>query len=312
MKVAGVTLSNPDRVLYPEEGLTKLDLARYYAAVAPRMLPHVAGRPLALLRCPQGRAKPCFYQKHWTGTLPPGVETVPIREAKGSLGKYTLVRTATGLVSLVQHGVLEVHLWGSRADRLEAPDRIVFDVDPGPGVTWKRVREAAGLLRALFATLGLSSWLKTTGGKGLHVVLPIARRSSWEEVSAFARAVAQRLAREDPGSFLASASKAARRGRIFVDWLRNTRGATAIAPWSTRARPGAPVSVPLAWEELDRLKGGDQFGLAQAQALAQGRRRDPWAALSGARQRLTPAMTAALEGPNPRSSRRRAASALPR
>lgn len=259
------------------------------------MLPHVAGRPLSLVRCPRGRQQACFYQKHWTGTPPHGVRIVPVREARGGVRDYTTVHTAAGLVSFVQHGVLEFHVWGARADRLEAPDRLVFDVDPGPGVAWSRVRAAAGLLRELFAGLGLESWLKTTGGKGLHVVLPIERRSSWAEASAFARAVASRIAREDPGGFLATAGKAAREGRIFLDWLRNARGATAIAPWSTRARDGAPVAVPLAWEELGRLKSADQYQLRDIPALLERRQSDPWAGLLEARQRLSPRLTAALE-----------------
>lgn len=295
MIVAGIPLSNPDRVLYPEQDLTKQDLARYYEAISPWMLPHVAGRPFSLVRCPAGRQKACFYQKHWAGRLPAAVKTVDIEEGKGGVREYTVIYEAAGLVSLVQHGVLEFHLWGARADDVEAPDRIVFDVDPAPGIAWSRVREAAKLLRGLLGSLGLESWIKTTGGKGLHVVVPIERRSSWEEVSGFARAVAYRMARDDPSRYLATASKAAREGRIFIDWLRNTRGATAIAPWSTRARERAPVSVPIAWEELDRLKTADQFLLKGVLAVARRRKRDPWASLLTARQRLTRALTTALE-----------------
>jgi bifunctional non-homologous end joining protein LigD len=295
VRVAGVELSNPDRVLYPEQGLTKQDLARYYEAISPWMLPHVAGRPFSLVRCPGGRQKACFYQKHWGGRLPPAVQTVDIEEGKGGVRGYTVIYEAAGLVSLVQHGVLEFHLWGARADQVEAPDRIVFDVDPAPDVSWGRVREAAKLLRGVLGALGLESWIKTTGGKGLHVVVPIERRSSWQEVAGFARAVAYRIAQDDPASYLATASKAARKGRIFIDWLRNTRGATSIAPWSTRAREGAPISLPIAWEELDRLKGGDQFLLKGALALAKSRKRDPWASLLKARQRLTRVLTTALE-----------------
>jgi len=295
MNVAGVELSHADRVLYPEQGLTKLDLARYYEAIAPWMLPHVAGRPFSLVRCPEGRQKACFYQKHWSGTLPRGVETVDIREGKGTVRAYTVIHDVTGLVGLVQHGVLEFHLWGARADRLETPDRVIFDVDPAPEVDWQRVRGAARLLREVLDTLGLESWVKTSGGKGLHVVLPIERRSSWEEVAAFARALAYRVAREAPDQYLATASKAARKGKIFIDWLRNTRGATAIAPWSTRAREGAPISVPLDWNELDRLKSGAQYDVKQGPALARRRKPDPWDSLLKSKQRLTRSLTAALE-----------------
>lgn len=295
MTVAGVALSHADRVVYPAQGLTKLDLARYYEAIAPWMLPHVVGRPFSLVRCPDGLKQSCFYQKHWSGTLPRGVETVDIREGKGTVRAYTVIHDVTGLVSLVQHGVLEFHLWGARADRLEAPDRVSFDVDPAPGVGWQRVRDAARLLRDVLASLGLESWVKTSGGKGLHVVLPIERRSSWADVAAFARALAYRLAREAPDLYLATASKSARQGKIFIDWLRNTRGATAIAPWSTRAREGAPLSVPFEWEELDRVKSGAHYHLKDGLALARRRTRDPWDSLLKSRQRLTRSLTAALE-----------------
>jgi bifunctional non-homologous end joining protein LigD len=295
MIVAGIELSNPGRLLYPEQGLTKEDLAKYYEAIAPWMLPHVAGRPFSLLRCPAGRQRTCFYQKHWTSYLPKAVKTVAIREADGEQRPYTVIDDAAGLVSLIQNGVLEFHLWGSRADQVEAPDRIVFDLDPAPGVVWARVQEATRMLGELLRALGLESWIKTTGGKGMHVVIPIARRSSWEEVTAFARAVGHRMAREAPERYLAKASKAERKGKIFIDWLRNTRGATAIAPWSTRAREGAPVSTPISWDELGRLKRGNQYNVESALALARRRKRDPWTDLLKSKQRLTRAMTAALE-----------------
>ncbi len=282
--VAGVRLSHPERVLYPEQGLTKMDLARYYEAAAARMLPHMARRPFSLVRCPEGQAGSCFYQKHWSGPLPPGVRTVTIRETRGAVREYTWVKDARGLVGLVQHGVLEFHVWGSRADRVDRPDRIVFDLDPAPGVAWGRVREAARELRERLAHSGLDTWIKVTGGKGLHVVAPIERRVSWREVSAFARALAYRMSADSPDRFLAQAGKAERAGRIFVDWLRNTRGATWIAPWSTRARAGAPVSVPFPWDELGRIRSGHQFGIRQA--LARARRSDPWAGMLETRQRL--------------------------
>jgi bifunctional non-homologous end joining protein LigD len=290
MQVAGISLSNAGRVLYPEQGLTKLDLAAYYEAISPWMLPHVAGRPLSLVRCPGGRAKACFYQKHWSGHLPEALGTVDIKEGSGSTGVYSVVRDAAGLVSLVQFGVLEVHTWGARADQVESPDRIIFDLDPAPGVSWAKVRAGAERLRDLLSEVGLESWLKTTGGKGLHVALPIARRSSWAEVSAFARAVAERLVADQPERYLSKASKAARAGKIFVDWLRNTRGATAIAPWSTRAREGAPVSAPISWKDLATLKSGDQYTVENAPALVERLKRDPWGEMVRSKQRVTAAM----------------------
>jgi bifunctional non-homologous end joining protein LigD len=295
MNVAGIVLSNADRVLYPDRGLTKLDLAHYYEAIAPLMLPHVADRPLSLVRCPEGIGKACFFQKHWARTLPDAVDTVDIRESGGAKKPYTVVHEAAGLVSLVQHGILEFHLWGARADNVEAPDRIVFDLDPAPDVPWKRVREGARRVRALLEEAGLESWTKTTGGKGIHITVPIARRPAWEDVSRFARALAYYLERTEPTRYLAKASKTARKGKIFVDWLRNTRGATWVAPWSTRARPEAPVSVPVSWEELDRLKGGDQFHVADVPGLIAKRKQDPWSGMLASKQRLTRAMTTRFE-----------------
>jgi bifunctional non-homologous end joining protein LigD len=296
MQVAGIGLSNADRVLYPGQGLTKLDLAAYYEAIAPWMLPHVAGRPLSLVRCPGGRAKACFYQKHWSGRLPEALGTVDIKEGSGATGVYGVVRDAAGLVSLVQHGVLEVHIWGARADRVESPDRISFDLDPAPGVSWARVRAGAERLRDLLDEVGLESWLKTTGGKGLHVVLPVARRSSWAEVSAFARAVAERLVAEEPERYLSKASKSARAGKIFVDWLRNTRGATVIAPWSTRARDGAPVSAPIPWNDLAALQSAEQFSVENVPALVARLKKDPWAEMLRSKQRLTGPMVNRISG----------------
>jgi bifunctional non-homologous end joining protein LigD len=199
-------------------------------------------------------------------------------------------------VSLVQFGVLEVHIWGARADQVESPDRIIFDLDPAPGVSWATVRAGAERLRDLLGEVGLESWLKTTGGKGLHVALPIARRSSWAEVSAFARGVAERMAADQPESYLSKASKAARAGKIFVDWLRNTRGATAIAPWSTRAREGAPVSAPIPWKDLAALKSADQYTVENTHTLVERLKKDPWEGMTRSRQRLTGAMVKKISG----------------
>src|SRR6185295_18388600 len=193
----------------------------------------------------------------------------------------------------VQHGILEMHVWGAKADNVDLPDRITFDLDPGPKVTWVKVRAAASAIRGLLHDRGLESWLKTSGGKGLHVVVPIERRASWEEVGKFARAVAERLASEDPAGFVSKMAKASRQGRIFIDWLRNARGASAVAAWSTRARPGAPISMPWPWSRIDDLESGDQFTVA---TVLDGRlpRTDPWAGLLKARQRLGATLTRAL------------------
>lgn len=289
--LAGVTISNPTRVVYPEPGLTKRDVAAFINKVAPLMLPHVAGRPLTFVRCPEGITDECFFQKHWTGTLPSTLDTVMVTQSDETR-PYVVVHDAAGLVTLVQWGILEVHLWGARADSLERPDRITFDLDPGEGVTWADMRTGATAVRTVLEAVGLTSWLKTTGGKGLHVVVPIERRSAWVDVSTFARAVAERLSGEAPSRFVSVAAKAQRPGRIFIDWMRNTRGATSVAPWSARARPGAGVSVPVAWSQLGRVTAGDHWTIP---SIMKGRLpADAWREMDGARQRLTKQMIAAM------------------
>ena len=290
--VAGVTISHPDRVVYPEAGITKAELARHFERIAPLLLPHAGGRPLALVRCPEGIARQCFFQKHWPGEPPASIDTVPIRQSDG-VRPHVVIHDVEGLVTLVQWGVMEIHAWGSRADNPELPDRIIFDLDPDPAVGWPAVTEAAAGLHALLDALGLASWLKTSGGKGLHVVVPIARRSSWDDVSDFARRVAAHLETEFPDRFIAKASKKARQGLIFVDWLRNTRGATAIVPWSSRARPAAGVSVPIAWSQLGKISSGEQYTL---RSIADGRtpRSDPWREMLASKQALTRSIIAKL------------------
>ncbi|MEO8139948.1 MAG: non-homologous end-joining DNA ligase [Gemmatimonadota bacterium] len=287
-----MTLTHPDRVVYAELGFTKQDLAAYYLKVAPLMLPHIASRPLSLLRCPEGQGGECFYQKHWTDATP-GIKTVLIEES-GGRRPYAVVTSASDLIGLVQYGVMEFHTWQSRIDRIELPDQIILDLDPDPGVRWAEVCSAAVALRTLLADLKLKSWVKTTGGKGLHVVVPIQRRVTWEVASVFARAVAERLAVELPDHYVTVAAKAARKGRIFIDHLRNSRGATAVAPWSVRARAGAPVAMPVRWESLDRLKGGAALSVADVGALIRRRKLDPWAGMRGARQGISSALVRVL------------------
>ena len=289
MKVAGVEISNAERIVFPERKATKAAVARHYAAVAKRMLPQVEGRPLALVRCPEGTTGECFFQKHWVGTLPDALSSVMIEQSDGHTRPYVVVDDVSGLVTLAQWGVIEVHPWGARADDPERPDRIIFDVDPGPGVRWTAVRQAALDLRRLLTSLGLVPFLKTSGGKGLHIVVPIERRVSWEVASGFSRAVAERLANEQPERYLSKAAKAARKGKIFIDWLRNSRGATAVAPWSLRARAEAGVSVPITWRALSTLRAGDQYQLGK---LPTG---DAWRAIDAAARRITVGMVKKLK-----------------
>jgi bifunctional non-homologous end joining protein LigD len=287
-EVAGVPLTSPDRVLYEGMGLTKLDLARYYERVADWMLPHVADRPLSLVRCPQGRDGECFFQKHVGDTFPEAVGRVAIPEKEGDEAKlYGTVDSVAGLVALVQMGVLEIHLWGARTDRLERPDRLVFDLDPDVGLAWERVIEATFALRVRLAELGLQSFVKTTGGKGLHVVVPLTRRHGWEEVKDFARAVAADLVRREPERYTDNARKARRKGRIFIDYLRNGRGATFIAPFSTRAREGAPVSAPVAWKEVGPKLRSDQWSAATLPTRLARLSEDPWQGIDQVRQSIT-------------------------
>lgn len=293
-EVSGVVISNPGRVVFPGVGLTKLDAATFIERVAKRMLPHVAGRPLTFVRCPEGIADECFYQKHWTGQVPATLDTIPIRQGGGEIRRYVVVHDVPGLVTLVQWGILEIHLWGSRADAVEKPDRVTFDLDPGDGVSWAEMRDAARSVRTLLESAGLESWLKTSGGKGLHVVVPLTRRSAWEEASDFARAVAERLAAEAPSRFVSVASKAQRPGKVFVDWLRNTRGATSVAPWSMRARPGAGVSVPIPWSTLGRVRAGDHYTV---QSVMKGKLpADAWSDIDQPRQQLSKQVLATIRG----------------
>lgn len=288
-----VKFTNPDKVLYPEWGLTKLDLARYYELVAEPMLALVSKRPLTLVRCPEGHQGQCFFQKHLTGELPAGV--VGFRGDEDE-GEYPVVKSLDGLLALVQLNALELHGWGSRTDRPDRPDQITFDLDPGPKVPWSDTVQAAQLLRVLLEGLGLQPFLKATGGKGLHLVVPIVRRHSWEECKSFSKAVAQQLVRFDPKKFSSKLGKAGRADKIFVDYLRNGRGATAVVPYSTRARPGAPVALPLHWDELDSDPQPDGFRVADLPTIeariADG---DPWAGFNQAARQLTAEMWAAVQ-----------------
>ncbi len=296
-EVAGVRLSNPEKVLFPSQGLTKSDLASYYEIAAERMLAQVGNRPLSLVRCPQGRASKCFFQKHDQGGFPDAMKTVEITEGSGEVESYYYVDGLAGLIAGVQMGVLEFHVWACHRDRLEQPDRLVFDLDPDEALTFSEVRRAAVEVRDRLEALGLKTWPLLTGGKGIHVVAPLARRAGtgWEEFKIFARSFARKLADDEPARFIAKSSKASRKGRIFIDWLRNDRGSTAIGPYSTRAREGAPVAMPVAWEELDEFNAANIFTVTNA-ASHLGNSTDPWAEMAKTTQSLTKAMIAKMDG----------------
>lgn len=291
--VAGVRLSSPDRVLWEEQGVTKRELALYWQEVAPGALEHMADRPLTLLRCPSGAAEDCFYQKHPGRGIPEAVPRVEVEESDGP-ATYMAVRRPEHLVALVQLGTLEFHVWNARSDRLERPDRLVFDLDPGEGVGWEELRLSATTLRDALDHLGLRSFVRTTGGKGIHVVVPLVRRSGWSEAKAFARGVARALERAGPDRFVAEMSKSKRRGKIFVDYLRNDPNATAVATWSPRARPGAPVAVPLSWAELEEADELPRWTLEEAAGRYRSRTSDPWEEMGDVRQSITKEMRASL------------------
>jgi bifunctional non-homologous end joining protein LigD len=283
--VAGVVLSNPDRALYPEMGVTKLELARYVEQVAEHLLPHVVDRPMSIVRCPQGRAAKCFFQKHRTQGLDAPVRGIAVTSG-GKSAEYIGVDDVAGLVTLVQFGTLEFHPFGSRADRLDRPNRIVVDLDPGDGVPWARVVAAARRLRELLDTLGLVSFARTTGGKGLHVVVPIERRTTWDDAAQFARDLAGRLADEDPDAFVLTSTRAKRKGRIYVDTLRNAYGSTAIASYSPRAREGATVAMPVGWDEVTAKLDPRAFDVRTV-PVRLARNGDAWRGFADVRQSLT-------------------------
>jgi bifunctional non-homologous end joining protein LigD len=293
----GVRLTHPDRVYYPDLGFTKLDLALYYVAIADLALPYLEGRPLTLVRCPDGTSGEMFYQKKAGSWTPPQLRRFAVPE-KGE--EHLFVDSVPGLVALAQAGILEVHPWNSRVARLEEPDQVIFDLDPDETLPFSRVTAAARRVRALLTEKGLASFVKTTGGKGLHVCVPLVPESGWQELEEFTRAVALRLARDEPGTFTANMAKAQRKGKIYVDYLRNVRGANAVGPFSTRARAGAPVSAPVGWDELDRLSGPTDLTVAEVPlrviAFGSGQAVDPWANYRELKQRVPASLTRDLAG----------------
>jgi bifunctional non-homologous end joining protein LigD len=280
--IGAVKLTHPDRVYWEDAGVTKRDLAEYYVGVWTWMAPHLVGRPIALVRCPEGADKgQCFFQKHASGGLVP--DFLHLVAEKGD--KIISVDDLDGLVSLVQAGVLEIHTRGSTIEHLDKADRLVFDFDPGPGTGWADVVAAARDVRERLESIKLKTFVKTSGGKGLHVVLPI-EPTPWEEAKEFTHTVARAMEADAPDKYVSTATKAKRKGRIFIDYLRNSREATAVAPYSTRAREGAPVSVPVDWSELGSLKGANTYTVNNIAQRLKRLRKDPWAGIAKVRQAL--------------------------
>ena len=281
--VAGVRLTHPDRVYWVDVGVTKEDLAEYYVGVWDFMRPHVVGRPLAIVRCPAGTTGECFFQKH----IAANVKESALRHVVDAKEHDVIaVEKLDDLIALVQSGALEIHARGSRLERLEICDRMVFDLDPGEGVSWPEIVAVAQETRQRLQAEKLKSFAKLSGGKGIHVVVPIDG-ADWDTTKAFTARIALAMAADSPQRYLAKTTKALRRGRIFIDYLRNTREATSVAAYSTRARPGAPVSAPLSWDALSRTTGANQFTVLNLkQHLTHDRWSDPWAEIGKVRQKL--------------------------
>jgi len=260
-------ITHPDRVLFDRSSVTKGQLADYYAALAGPLLAWAARRPISLVRCPQGRAKKCFFQKHDAGSFGDAVRHVDVREKDGTVEPYLYVDDLEGLIACVQMGTIEFHGWGARVADIERPDRLIFDLDPDEGLGFAEVRDAAAFLKNQLAEMGLVSFAMLSGGKGVHVVVPLTPVDEWPAVKSFANRFAEALAQAYPERFTATMSKAKRRGRIFIDWLRNQRGATAVMPYSARARPGATVAAPVTWTELRAVESAGLYGVADRDTL---------------------------------------------
>jgi bifunctional non-homologous end joining protein LigD len=264
---SSIVISSRERVIYPESNITKGQLADHYAAVAGIMLPWLGSRPISLVRCPQGRAKKCFFQKHDAGSFGDRVHQIGVVEKDGHEEPYLYVDDADGLMTCVQMGTVEFHGWGARIEDIEKADRLVFDLDPDEGLDFEAVRAAALQFRDALRSIGLETFPMVTGGKGVHVIAPLTPRAAWPEVKAFAYRLARTVAQSDPKHFTTALPKAQRKGRIFVDYLRNQRGATAVMPYSARARPRAPVATPISWSEMETIEAPSHFHVGDAPEL---------------------------------------------
>jgi bifunctional non-homologous end joining protein LigD len=292
-EVAGIKLTHPDKVLYTKQNITKLELARFYEGIEEWILPELIRRPIMLKRCPEGESEPCFYQKHANETFPNAVKSVPIAEKIQSkeTKDYIYIDDLQGLIALVQAGALELHTWGSQVDQLEFPDRMVFDLDPAEGLPWPKVIQAAKTLRNKLKELKLESFLKTTGGKGLHLVVPLSPLYPWETVKAFSKLIVDSMMEDEPRLYVTKMTKNLRTNKIFLDYLRNSRGSTFIAPYSTRAREGATVATPLDWNELDSKIRSDTFTVKNLKKRLDSLKRDPWEKIYKLHQKLPKAFT---------------------
>lgn len=285
--VANVPITHPERLLYPDQGITKADVAQFYEDIGQWILPHLNDRPLSLLRCPDGLAGECFFQKHPDKNFAKDVPRVAIPEKSGGYSDYVYLNSVTELVWLVQFGVLEFHPWGCRIDDLERPDTLIFDLDPDPDLPWKVIADTATGLRERLTTLGLTSFLQATGGKGLHLIVPITPKLDWDKVKAFAQAVSQAHAGDSPKTLTTNMSKSKRKGKVFIDYLRNGRGSTSIARYSTRANAHATVATPLRWDELSRGASSNRYTVTNLRRRLSALKADPWESYEEARAPIT-------------------------
>lgn len=279
-------LSHPDKLLYPDVNITKLDLANYYSKIATWILPYILKRPLTLLRCPNGQKEKCFYQRHLT-TETENLYGITLKDKTGKSEPYLYIKAKSGLMELIQLGVLEIHPWACLVDKIEKPDFITFDLDPGLNTEWKNVIETAFFVKDNLQKINLTSFVKTTGSKGLHVVVPIKRIYSWDKIKVFAHTFVQYLAMQNPQLVVANMSKAKRKGKIFVDYLRNQRGASSIAPYSTRIKENAAVATPLSWSELSVRIKSDTFTVKNVPQRLAKLKHDPWADFYQLKQKLS-------------------------
>ena len=280
-----VAITHPERIVYRQDQISKGAVADYYRKVARWLLPQLVRLPLSLVRCPDGAQGECFFQKHHSDALGKSVKAIPLKQKSGT-EDYLYIEDLPGLLALVQMNSLEFHPWGARVEATEKPDRLVFDLDPGPGFGWTQVKAAARDIRKRLQKTGLESYLRLSGGKGLHLVAPITPGPSWDQAKDFCGTFSAALAAEEPDKYIATMSKAKRDGVIFIDWLRNGRGATSVCSWSLRAREHATVAMPLKWEELAKIDDPGFYTLARALQRAARLRQDPWEGMERLRQRL--------------------------
>lgn len=286
-KIAGVTITHPNRVVYAGQGATKLDLADYYQSIEDWIMPHLSGRPISLLRCPEGADQSCFYQRHPGASMAREIPRIAIDEKDGEQGDYLYVSSISDLIRLVQFGVLELHVWGSRISALERPDHLVFDLDPGPGVAWKQIAATAFAMRERLEQLGLAGFVQITGGKGVHIVVPIRPTLDWQQAKQFAKSLCTAQARDHARLLTTNMSRSKRKGRIFLDYLRNGRGNTSIARYSLRARKGAPVATPLRWDELASVCRADRYDIHSIRRRLAALSADPWSGFNRSRRAVS-------------------------